>query len=106
MRSIKDKVVYILDTYENTRNSDKYLYAMFLWDFHREHCVYIDEHLYIKWDVIFIAPNYESIIRIRQKLQEKGMFLPTDDNVATKRRKKEINIRSTIITDKFDTYLN
>jgi len=37
-----------------------------------------------------------TIIRMRQKLQNKGKFLPTDPEVAARRQKQEAKIRSLI----------
>ena len=105
MRTLKDKVKYLLDTYEETRNSDMYLYTMYLHDFHRDECIVVNGKQHVTLDTILRAPNFESIIRIRQKFQESGFYKPTKEEVKLKRKEKEKNVRRTINTRDFDYYL-
>ena len=79
LRTIKDKVAFILETYPSTRDSDKYLWLSYLTNFHGLKSVlgnngdaYAD---FIQLILDKDTPTMESIRRVRQKLQEKGLYV-------------------------------
>ena len=84
LRTVKERVEYLLDKYPNTRNSDLYLIILYLRYF-TELGKYIK---YIPYDVIKKYDGItETIRRMRQKIQEEGRYLPTDPEVLKRRRK-------------------
>ena len=84
LRTVKERVEYILEKYPNARNSDLYLTILYLRKFTElgRYIKYIPYEVIKKYDGIF-----ETIRRTRQKIQEEGKYLPTDPNVLRKRRK-------------------
>ncbi len=84
LRTVKERVEYILSRYPNTRNSDLYLTIIYLRKFTElgRYIKYIPYEVIKKYEGIF-----ESIRRTRQKIQEEGRFLPTDPNTLRRRRK-------------------
>lgn len=81
-RSIKDKVKYILENYEEARNSDKKCIELFIRDFHSD-ALYNGEWLAVS--SLSELTSTETIRRTRQKIQEearaKGLmqYLAHDD---------------------------
>ena len=84
LTTIKDRVRWLLVKYPNSRNSDLYLTILYLRHFTDlgKYIKHIPYALIKKYDGIF-----ESIRRTRQKIQEKGILLPTDPKVLKRRRK-------------------
>jgi len=84
LRTIKDRVEYILSNYPDARNSDLYLTILYLRKYTElgKYIKYIPYENIKKYDGIF-----ETIRRTRQKVQEEGRFLPTDPEVINKRKK-------------------
>jgi hypothetical protein len=84
LRTAKERVEYILEHYPETRNNDLYLWIIYV----RLFCPELSQYIkFIPFDLFKKAPSYETISRVRRKLQESGRFLPTDPKVARKRRK-------------------
>lgn len=84
LRTVKDRVEYLLARYPDARNSDLYLTILYLRKFTElgKYIRYIPYNVIKKYEGIF-----ETIRRTRQKIQEQGKYLPTDPEVL-KRRKK------------------
>ena len=84
LKTIKDRVEWILENYPETRNDDFYLYIIYVREFEPELSKHID---YIPYNLIKKAPRFETIRRMRQKLQEAGLYPPTDPEVMKKRKR-------------------
>ena len=93
MRSIKDKVEYVLKEYPDTRNSDQYLIVMIWWCFNQD-SFEGKEYVRVK-DVVDKFEKMESITRCRRKLQEEGKY-PSTGTVLEKRQGEAEDIRQTI----------
>ena len=83
-KTIKERVEYILQHYPEARNDDFYLYLIYVRLFEPELSGYIR---FIPLDLVKTATRFETIRRIRQKIQEEGRYLPTDPQILEKRRK-------------------
>ena len=66
LRTVKERVEYILARYPETRNDDMYLWLIYVRLFEPELSKYID---YIPYDVLKRATKFETIRRARQKIQ-------------------------------------
>jgi len=84
LKTVKERVEYILQKYPNARNSDLYLTILYLRKFTElgKYIKYIPYEIIKKYDGVF-----ETIRRTRQKIQEEGRFLPTDLDVLRRRRR-------------------
>ena len=67
MHLLKNKIEAVLAKYPETRDSDKELFIKFAGEYYD-----CDEE--IVRDLLEELPNFESIRRYRQKLQEKGLY--------------------------------
>ena len=81
LKTLKDKVLAVLSDTEDARNYDKVL------------CIEIFKRFYgcgdfITFDKFFEVPNFESIRRVRQLIQEHGQYLPTIQSIRDKRKKQ------------------
>lgn len=81
LKTIKEKVIYVLSHYPGTRNSDLKLIANYMSIFHdiktlREWAIAADD--------VRVTP--ETIRRTRQALNNKGLYLPTEHSVLVKRQ--------------------
>lgn len=87
---ISDNVKYILATNHNARNSDRELLVAYM-----ELCeMGLTEH---QKEIFRYMPSMETIRRIRQKVQERGLFL------ADKQIKRERNFRAATIQQNIPT---
>ena len=86
LKTVKERVEYLLKKYPSARNSDLYLAILYFRKFTElgKYIDYIPYSLIKKYDGTF-----ESVRRARQKIQEEGRYLPTDPEVLKKRRKLE-----------------
>lgn len=94
LKTVRDRVEYLLEKYPNARNSDLYLTILYLRKFTElgKYIKYIPYEIIKKYDGIF-----ESIRRARQYVQNTlGKYLPTDERVLRRRRKKERVLRRII----------
>ena len=93
LRTVKERVEYLLERYPNARNSDLYLIILYLRKFTElgKYIKYIPYEVIKKYDGIM-----ESIRRSRQKIQEEGRFLPTDPDVLKRRRRLAEKFRKVI----------
>ncbi len=83
---ITDRIKWILEHYPSARNSDTLLEFVYLRIFEG-----IDIP-YISWERLSQI-SMESITRCRRKLNEKGLYLPTDPEVLRKRNRLEEDYR-------------
>jgi len=84
LKTVKERVEYILEHYPESRNDDFYLYLIYVRLFEPKLSGYIK---YIPFTLVKTATRFETIRRCRQKLQESGQYLSTDPKVLRKRRK-------------------
>jgi len=84
LRTVKERVEYLLEKYPDARNSDLYLTILYLRRFTElgRYIKYIPYDVIKKYDGVF-----ETVRRTRQKIQEEGRFLPTDPDVLRRRKK-------------------
>ena len=86
LKTVKERVEYLLERYPESRNDDFYLYILYVRHFEPELSRYIE---YIPFEIIKRSTRFETIRRCRQKIQEEGRYLPTDPKVLRKRRRLE-----------------
>ena len=98
LKTTKDRVKDILIKSESSRNSDKALFASYIYKYHNE---LLDDKYKISLNDFYKLPSTESIRRSRQLIQRKayqkinqgyGLFLkylPTDPKVRNKRKMME-----------------
>jgi len=84
LKTIRERVEWILANHPEARNDDFYLYLLYVRYFEPKLSGYIK---FIPFSLIKTATRFETIRRMRQKLQEAGLYLPTDPKVLQKRRK-------------------
>jgi len=84
LKTVKERVEWILANYPEARNDDFYLYLLYIRCFEPKLSGYIK---FIPFNLVKSATRFETIRRCRQKLQEQGLYLPTDPKVLRKRRK-------------------
>ncbi|MCD6235699.1 MAG: hypothetical protein J7J94_01725 [Thaumarchaeota archaeon] len=84
LKTVKERVEYLLEHYPEARNDDFYLYILYIRHFEPELSRYID---YVPFNIIKRSTRFESVRRARQKIQEEGHYLPTDPKILRKRRK-------------------
>ena len=90
---IRQCVEYILDKHPNSRNSDLYLSILAL-----RYCTPLGRYInVIPYEVIREYDGIlEAIRRTRQKLNEMGLYLPTDPAVLEKRIKKSRKMKRAV----------
>jgi len=93
LKTTKSRVIYVLENYPEARNDDRYLWLIYVRIFCPEFSKYIK---YIPYNILKRAPSFETLRRCRQKIQEQGMYLPTDPKVLAKRRRLEKAYRRVI----------
>ncbi|MEM3948246.1 MAG: hypothetical protein QXM76_01460 [Zestosphaera sp.] len=90
LRTVRERVEYILEHYPETRNSDFLLIIVYLRLFTPlgKFIKYIPYRLIKRFEGLF-----ETIRRCRQLIQAEGRYLPTDPEVLEARKKKERRLR-------------
>jgi hypothetical protein len=83
--TVKGNVEILLRRNSDARNSDSYLYYLYV------HEVLGVQISYAEWQKISQV-SFESVRRCRQKFQEEGQYLPTDPEVARQRKRNEETI--------------
>lgn len=100
MITLKDKVEHCLNKYTDSRNSDTKLincvyvefYNSFLFKTRVTEGEWVDKEKEVYAVTLlnmYELPNPSHIIRWRQKLNEQGKYLPTDESVIVIRKKQE-----------------
>ena len=87
--SLKDLVSSILEVDERARNNDAYLVLRVLHE--KGFNVTVDD-----MDDLDSMPSFESITRVRRKLQEQGVY-PSSKGVQVNRRLAELDMRDNIV---------
>jgi len=82
LKTVKDRVEWLLASYPAARNDDLYLYVLYLRHFCPEASQYIR---FIPYEVFRQFPRFETISRCRRKIQSEGRYLPTDPEVLKRR---------------------
>lgn len=93
IKKVKDKVKYILQNSEKSRDNDVYLYLTYLYKFHNLGDEIGRDNVRKLFKVMNNSPFPESIRRSRQKIQEDGEYLGTR---RLKRMQEEVNVRKEI----------
>jgi hypothetical protein len=94
---VKDLVLRHLKDNPNARNFDKALYFSIMKETYYNHIAVnpTDEQKYnfndLLWQLLEKTPNFETIRRIRQKIQSDYVYIPTDPAIKKKRRIREDN---------------
>lgn len=83
--TVKGNVEILLGRNPDARNSDSYLYYLYV---HEILGVAISYQEWLKISQV----SFESVRRVRQKFQEEGLYLPTDPEVARQRKRNETEI--------------
>jgi hypothetical protein len=84
MKQIIENVAQLLKENENFRNDDRPLIFEYWRRF--DHAKHLPP-------LAYPLTNPATIIRIRQKLQSEGYFLPTDPDVTYRRHKQKVKIK-------------
>ena len=92
--TMEKKIRAILESDEQSRNSDIRLTQMYWWTHHKEHMEVINGRAYILLADLNKLPSQDGIKRIRAKIQnDHKEYLPTDKAVAIKRGMTEVEWR-------------
>jgi len=92
LKTVKERVEYLLKKYPETRNDDRYLILLYLRYF-TPLSKYIN---YVPYEVLKQCPSFESIRRVRQYIQNTlGLYPPTKPT-AVKRRRVEKAMRGVL----------
>ena len=84
LKTVKERVEWLLANYPETRNDDFYLFILYIRHFEPELSRYIE---FIPYNLIKRSTRFESVRRARQLIQAEGRYLPTDPKVLRKRRR-------------------
>ena len=90
IKQVKKDVIEILEKYPTARNNDKELIIRFL--LKRGILINKNHEFVMSYLGVSKLPTFESITRVRRKLQEEGYF-QADDEVSEGRRKSELEMR-------------
>lgn len=93
LHTVENKTLDILKDNPRARNDDRVLFAMYM---EKHHNISTFEE-YVK---DYTAPTIESIRRIRQKVQAKGIYIPTENHIIKRRRKLQAEYSEYAIADK------
>lgn len=91
LKTVKERVEFLLRNYPNARNSDLYLTILYLRRFTElgKYLNYVPYEVIKKYEGVF-----ESVRRVRQYIQNTlGKYPPTDPEVIKRRRRKERAMR-------------
>jgi len=90
---IRKAVEDILERYPSARNNDFYLTILVL-----RYCTRLGKYIgVIPYELISEYDGIlEAIRRTRQKLNEEGLYLPTDPSILERRKKKSEKMRRTV----------
>ena len=88
MINLKDKVEYCLIKHQSARNSDRKLINAVYVEYYNSKLFKFEDVYAIKLIDMYELPNPAHVIRWRQKFNEQGKFLPTDERVIEVRAKE------------------
>ena len=87
LRTVVERVKWLLEEYPEARNDDLYLWILYVRHFDPELSRFIR---FVPYDVIRRATRPETVRRARQYVQNTlGLYPPTDPGVARRRRRAE-----------------
>ena len=105
MLNLKKKVYHCLTKYQECRNSDKKLINAVYYEFHNSKLFKSDDNQWaIKLVDMYELPNPAHIIRWRQKFNENGQFMPTEESVIKARKLEEVKWREEMSPSNPSTY--
>ena len=85
--NLKQKVMYCLQKYPETRNSDIKLTNSIWYEFHNNKIKRIDDKNYVALTDLYDLPREDNVKRVRAKIQnEEGKYLPTEEEVLKQRK--------------------
>ncbi len=90
LKQTKERVAWILEHYPSARNSDTLLEFLYLRIFEG-----IDIP-YVTWERLSRI-SLETVTRMRRKLNEEGLYLPTDPEILKKRSKLKEDFRQIMV---------
>jgi len=97
MGVLKNQVLYCLEQFPETRNSDIKLTNCIWLTYYRDYLTELDGEHYVKLLSLYALPNQDDIKRIRAKIQNREKkYLPTSSEVAKKRHWQEEEWRSVL----------
>ena len=102
---VKDIVLRHLKDNPNARNYDKVLYFSIMKETYYNHIAHNPTFEQkrnfndLLWQLLDKTPNFESIRRIRQKIQADYVFTPTDPAIKKKRKIREEDIIDYVTKD-------
>lgn len=86
----RELVEKLLQKDERNRNDDKYLTYNVFQEIAKKH----GKKIFIPFDLFKEFPAFETVKRVRAKIQnEENRFLPTDPNVLEKRNKRQKEVK-------------
>lgn len=86
MKNLKNKVIYCLENYPQTRNCDISLTLIIWWKFHNSSLEFFNDDYYVRCKDLRWLPREDNVKRIRAKLQnDENKYLPTDEEVRKQR---------------------
>lgn len=100
MKHLQDKVQAILHTYPETRNSDTELTIQYWKQYYPQRI----QDGKIKLESLFDLPQQDALGRVRRKIQEKDLYLPTDPQVAKRRWIYREEVKMWAIDSKWPSY--
>jgi hypothetical protein len=88
--TLKDKILYCLEKYPESRNSDIKLTNAVWYEFHNSKVRVIDKKLYVMLEDLYQLPKEDNVKRWRAKIQNvEHHFLPTSEAVCKARKIEE-----------------
>lgn len=96
MFNLKDKILFCLEKYPSSRNSDIELTTKVWYEFHNSKIKVFDDEQYVKLKDLYDLPREDDVKRVRAKIQNDKFnprFLPTDEKIINARRQRELKYR-------------
>ena len=86
IKLLEEKVLYVLEKHQDTRNDDALLTFTIIWEYSRKDIKEEDGKTWISTEVLKWCRE-DAVKRVRAKIQnEQGRFLPTDEKVRKLRK--------------------
>jgi len=89
IKNLEEKVLYVLEKHKDTRNDDATLTFYIIWEYSRKDVMQHEGKTWISTEALRWCRE-DACKRIRAKIQnERGLFLPTTEEVRKKRNISE-----------------
>jgi len=101
-KTMKSQVEYVLKNYPSTRESDELLWWMVFKTFYGDLAKELGKYMsrgYVPKELLDKIPKFETVTRIRRKLNEQGLYLPRNPEVLERRRKAEKHWRRLMVEE-------